>query len=837
MAKLQKKKKPVKVETQKKATFDLSPLTQNWIAIVVIVLFLVILLKPFVIDGLSAQGVDVVGSLGKSHQISEYNKQADDRALWNPSLFAGMPTYHRISPRAFSVDSLLSIFSRWFSSVFMYYLLGAIGFFVLARYLKMSVLVSLTGALFFVLMPHYKSLYLEGHMSKLMALMFLPWIFVSFRYFIDKRSLLGAALFALSFGLQIRTQHYQIVFYSAMMVFALGLYPFIKDLLEKKYLQFGKSTALLVGSLVLALAMAAQPLFLAKEYLPYSKRGKTTVEVNKDTDSANTQQEKKDGVSMDYATQWSTAPSEMVTWLVPRFYGGMSGETYHGSQYAHLKGKQIPGYWGNMPFTQSYEYMGVLLLLLAIWGFLAFRKESLLMSLGIFAVFLILLSLGRHFSLFYGLFYHYFPFFNKFRTPMMSVSVTYFVFTIFAMYGFNYLRQLKEQEKSWKEHKTILYSFIGFFVFGIIVWLYGQGAAFVKATGEPYQGQTLDMIRNIRIEFFNGDVLRYLLLVVIGAGLVFAYLFKKIPFVITFIILGAVCVGDLVQVQGRMHKNYTDIKRIEKQHFRKSTTDKFLDKDTEIFRVFPAGKLFSDNRWAYHHQSIGGYSPIKMNTIEELVEKNIYKGWDAKLPINWNVLKILNVKYMVTQGQVNSNELELVNVDQAGQMATYLLKNRLQRAFFVDNYQIVPDELKRLQLINNPDFNPAKTAILEEKPVQETSVPDSAFTQLTSFSPNLLTFDVFTDKQAILVLSEVYYPPGWKISVDGEEVDRVYKTDHAVQSIVVPQGAHKVEMRFAPQSYFRNIKIASISSGILYLIILASIVLAYLKRKKEGITS
>ncbi len=156
MAKSQKKKKSKSPSKAEKKSIHFSQTAQDGLLIFIIILFLVVLLKPLVIDGLSAQGVDVVGYLGKTHQISVYNKLANDRALWNPSLFAGMPLYHRISARAFSVDNLLQLFGRLFSVVFMYYLLGAIGFFVLMRYLKMSPLVAFFGALLFVLFPSYK---------------------------------------------------------------------------------------------------------------------------------------------------------------------------------------------------------------------------------------------------------------------------------------------------------------------------------------------------------------------------------------------------------------------------------------------------------------------------------------------------------------------------------------------------------------------------------------------------------------------------------------------------------------------------------------------------------
>ncbi len=830
MAKNQKKKrKPQPTAQAAKTTLSLSLSAQSWILLGVMALFLVVLLKPLVIDHLSPQGVDVVGSLGKMHQLGEFHKKTGERGLWNPNIFAGMPVYHRLSPQAYSVDNFLGLLGRWFSSVFMYLLLGAVGFFVLMRYLNMPPLLAFFGALLFVLMPHYKSLYLEGHMSKLRALMYLPWIFLSFRYFLDKRTILAAALFALSFGLQIRTQHYQIVFYTALMVFALGVYPLLNDLFKKEYTRFSKSLGLLIVSLILALAMAAQPLFLAKEYLPYSKRGKTTIEANQQTTNA-----KNNGVSMQYATQWSTHPAELATWLVPRFYGGMSGETYEGSQYKQLKGRAIPGYWGHMPFTQSYEYMGVLLLLLALLGFIAFRKEKMILSLFLFAVFLILLSFGRYFESFYSLFYNYMPFFNKFRTPMMSVAVTYFIFTILAMYGFKYLAEIRNEDKSWLSYKTIVYSLVGFFALGIVFWIYGQSASFVKVGGEPYQGQTLQMIRAIRSEFFMNDLTRYFILVLLGGGVLIAYLKKKIPFGVLTLALGILAVADLVQVQSRSHKEFQNIKRIERQYFHQTETDRFLLADPETFRIFPLGKLFGDNRWAYYHQTIGGYTPIKMYTIEELVEKNIYNGPDAQLPINWNVLKILDVKYVVSQQPLKSPHLELVFSDKTSRLYTYLFKDRLPRAFFVSGFRVITDEHKRLQTINSADFDPAKTAILETQPAQPISAPDSAFARLTAFSPNRVDFDTYTDKQALLVLSEVYYPPGWKIFIDDQPVPAVYKTDHAIQSIVVPAGTHTVSLRFEPDSYFKDIRIATVSVWILYLIIALSLAQRYRSHKKQN---
>ena len=836
MAKKVKKEKRSASPAPRKTTsgFILSEKIQSYIFIALIAVLLLILLKPFVLDGLSPQGVDVVGSIGASNQITQYYKETGERALWNPNVFAGMPVYHRLPAVVFSADTVIRFLSRVINRIFLYYFLAALGFFLLMRRLKLSPLTALFAALLFVLMPHYKSLYIEGHFSKFTAIMTLPWVFYAFHYFLEKRNLLGAALFSLAFGVQIRTQHYQIVFYTALLIFAVGLAPFIRDLLDKNIKRFSKSTLLLVAAVVLALAMSAQPLFLAKEYLSFSKRGKTTIDVNDQNQKAK-KAAKANGVSIQYATQWSTDPSETAVWLVPRFYGGMSNEKYEGSAVPRAKGQPVSGYWGHMPFTQSYEYMGVLTLLLAIIGLYFYRKERMIYSLALFAGFLILLSFGRHMLWFYSLFYDYVPFFNKFRAPMMSVTVTSFIAAIFAGFGLHYLSQLKNESKKLSDYKNLLYIAGGFFILGILLFIAGQTMSFIKPSGEPYQGQMLEIVRTIRKEYFTNDMMRYFILLVSGIALLAAYLAKKINFNVLAAALILISVVDLVNIQSRQSKKYTKLNKIKHQYFVETPTDAFLKKDTEKFRIFPAGKLFGDNRWAYAHQTIGGYTPIKMYTIEELVEKNIYNGPDRALPINWNVLKILNVKYVILQSPVQSSELTLVNSDPRQKLFTYRFNGHLPRGFFVDGYKVEKDEFKRLRRINSAAFDPAKTAILEEELSEKIEAPDSAFSRVTLFTPNHEQFEVFTDKQALFVISEVYYPPGWKIFIDGTPTPHIYKTDHAVQSVVVPAGHHTIDLRFEPDSYYRDVTIATVSAGIIYLTILLTLIQLFMKRRKQAV--
>jgi len=825
---MSKQKRKKTVETRKQpAKLTISTLQQNIIFIVVIIIYLMIMMKPLVIDGLSPKGVDLVASRGQTNMIVEFKKETDEQPLWNPAIFSGMPFYHRLNPMALSLDHLINWFARQLSFTFIYYVVGALGLFTLLRYLGMAPLISFMATMFFILMPHYSSLYLVGHFAKLRAIMFFPWIMLCFLYFLDKKTLLSASLFALSFGLQIRTQHYQIVFYTALVILAIGLHPFLRELLKKEYLKFTKSVLLLFGALVLAITMSAQPLFLAQEYLPFSKRGKTTIDLNKPQQQ--TVKDESDGVTIDYATQWSTHPSELLTWIVPRFYGGMSSEKYTGSNVPALKNRTIPGYWGYMPFTQSYEYMGVITLFLAFIGIYAFRRDKMILSLIIIGAFFILLSFGRHFLIFYEIFFNYFPYFNKFRAPMMSVTMTGLILTILAAYGMHYLYTIHKDQR-YEELKKILWIPGIFIGLGVLLLIFSQGFSFSKL-GENYEPRVMQLLQQVRSEFFNQDLIRYLLISIISGGILFAYFKRKLSFVVSASLLIVIGILDLTNIQSRYSTEFVNLERLERQSFKKNQTDNFILADTETFRIMPPPAEMSSNRWAYYHQIIGGYSPIKMYTVEELLQNCLNKSTDGKFPLNWNVIRMFNVKYLILNQKIAHSDLMLVHNDDKNKQYTYQLLTQLSRGFFVNKQKLIKDQYERLNYINQSQFNPADEAIIEIELQQSIETPDSTTSLLTNFTPNLLKFDVYTNKQALFVISESHYPPGWKAFIDENEVTEIYKTNHSMQSIIVPAGNHKIELKFEPSSYYSNLTLARISVGLIYLVILLSLGVEW---KKQG---
>ena len=306
------------------------------------------------------------------------------------------------------------------------------------------------------------------------------------------------------------------------------------------------------------------------------------------------------------------------------------------------------------------------------------------------------------------------------------------------------------------------------------------------------------------------------------------------PSSILFVGLSIISFIDLANINSRYHKKYSDIDKLQQQYFRETQTDHFINSDKDIFRIMPVGNLFSDNRWAAYHQTIGGYSPIKMYTIEELIQNNLYKGWDKKMPINWNVLQTLNVKYLIFQNEnIVHKKLKLVYSDKANNLYTYQYLDYLPRGYFVENYKIIQDEFARLAALNDSLFNPEKTAILEEDLETSVSISDSNYSKILSFDPNGSSYEVYTDHTVLFVISELFYPPGWEIAIDAKQVQKIYKTNHAVQSIIVPAGKHKIDVLFKPESYFRSLRLASTSLSTIYIIIIVSLLLTHKEKIRK----
>jgi len=815
MAKKKKRKKEQTIQRNKKAYWDNLPENQQIVLCFAIILILILgYFFPIVFEGKEPPASDTLAWKGNAQSILEAKKKYNYIPLWANNVFAGTPA-HLISLQA-PFEQPARYFLTGVSKIInwrpVYYFVGAIGMVLLMKFLGCSTVVSMLTSLAFIWWPHLIGLLQVGHNTKVRTMMLMPFILLSFLRLIKKPDLLNAALFTIIFSLGIQARHYQIMFYTSLMLAFFGVAYIIKLLRQREWRSIGVRLVLLTLSLAFALGISAFPVLPVQEYSKYSIRGGTGEQGSK-------------GLTFDYATNWSLHPGEMLSLVIPRFYGGNSTERYEGNHVPQLKGKTIPGYWGHMPFTSSTNYIGVITVFLAAIALGFLWRDRSVAILSVLIIFSLLIAFGRHFPLLFNLFFDYVPFFNKFRVPSMILVLVHFSSAILAGLGVELLFKRSKENIS-KENliRGILIIFGLFLFVGLVPFLFKSTFGFARPEEiTRYQPEILSLLKEARFGLMKGDIIRMLILVSIGFAILLAYLKDWLSRFIFVVGILALLLVDLFGIDKRYMKTLVKKENLE-QYFAETPIDKYLIKDSSLFRIFPLGELYADSRWSYYHQSIGGYHAAKLRIIQDINEFCLYKGSasafqnDSKVPINWNVVNMLNVKYVLAKGTLDHPKLSQVLFDNRSNIFVYENHSYLPRDYCVGEYEVVTDKKNRFIRLNDSQFNPAETVILEKTLNAKIEHPTNWSTKITRYEPNYIDVTVETDKQTLLVLSEVYYPAGWKAFVDDTETE-ILKTNHILRSIVVPKGKHNIEFRFEPKTYYASLWIMGISIAIVYLVL------------------
>lgn len=200
--------------------------------------------------------------------------------------------------------------------------------------------------------------------------------------------------------------------------------------------------------------------------------------------------------------------------------------------------------------------------------------------------------------------------------------------------------------------------------------------------------------------------------------------------------------------------------------------DKSLD-----YRVLNLNtNTFNDSRTSYRLKSIGGYSAVKLRRYQDLIDEHISK-------MNWNVLNMLNTKYIVTQRGVVQNPDAMGN------------------AWFVNEVQFVPTPDDESAALNSLDLH--HTAVADEKfrkVLSCNAMPhENDEIVMTRYTPNTLEFHSTTTNDRIAVFSEIYYPHGWHLYADGIEIP-VGRVNYVLRAAVIPAGEHQLTMTFTPDA-------------------------------------
>ncbi len=822
---------PVKI-SQKKSQPSFFVQHPNWSVAIILFILLLIFYHQVVFENKSLVAPDAINSRSYKTFVSDALNRGI-YPLWNPYIYSGMPSFGSLTaPLINFVDTIINYIligighiipmSPFMIIILNYLFLGLLTYLML-RSLNLNRYACLFSAIAVTFLPQFIAFTAFGHNTKFYSLVMIPLIFWAVNRLLDKKNLLYFSITAFAIGYQLLRAHVQVCYYTYLMIGVYFIYQAIVKFIEtKKVTDILKSEAVLVGAIIVGLMLASVLYISVYEYSHYSIRGGGAT----------------GGLDYNYASNWSFAPAEMITFIVPSFFG-FGGGTY----------------WGKMPFTDYPLYMGIVVLFLAGLA-LVIRRDRYVIFFAILALLSLIVSFGSHLPILYDPMFKFLPFFNKFRVPSMIHILLDIAVVVMAGFGLHFLIQLKESNdiKLLQQKTQAIRRY--FYVFGAIAILIMLFAIAGKGTILSWIANSNKVANPSAQQFAYQMVVRdsVFMLILLGCSgfLSLYYLTKKLNVGLLSIGLIFLVIIDLWLVDFKIIKPKPTLEQ--QDYFQKDDVVQFLEKQPAPFRIFPVRINQSpDNRYMYFKlQDILGYHTARLKSYQETLDefqlpdsylfKFLKQGIDSKgqrtvqprspeeippdlLFGHQAFLNMLNVKYLISPYPLPDTSCQLIH---QGNMLIYENKYALPRAFFVNEVKSFNSKPDIFNFMKSKSFDPSQTAILEESPEFAIQADANNQVELLSYDIHQIKLKATVVAPALLVLSEIYYPAGWKAYVDGAET-KIHKTNYILRSIFLQPGNHDIEFVFKPASF----RIGLIISVFAFLFLIAALAYSIRTRRKK----
>ena len=802
---------------------------------------------PAVTEGRILSQHDSVAGIGAGQEGKEYLERTGERTRWTNSIFGGMPTY-QMAPSYRSTDMLKTVenlYHLYLPTYVWYVFVMLLGFYILLRAFNFKVWLASLGAIVWAFSSYFFIIIAAGHIWKLITLAYIPPTIAGLVLCYRGKYLSGGLVTALFVALQIASNHVQMSYYFLfVMLFMAIAYGFIAY--QKQALpDFFKATGVLILAGLIGVCINLSNLYHTYEYSKESMRGKS--ELIKE----NAANQTDSGLERDYITQWSYGIGETFSLLVPNVKGGASVPLAANEKamekanpmYRNIYG-QLGQYWGEQPGTSGPVYVGAFVMFLFVLGLFVVKGPMKWALLGA-TVFSILLSWGKNFMGLTDFFIDYVPMYNKFRAVSSILVIAEFTIPLLAMLA---LKEIVSSPNILKEcRKEFLVSFgltgglaLLFAVMPKVFFPAYVSTMEMNALQSFPTDQLVPLLANleeVRMSLFTSDAWRSFFIILVGVTLLWMYVAGKLKQISLIVSLFLLCLVDMWTVNKRyLYDEQFVEQQVQTQGFQQTETDKMILADQTLdYRVLNlASNTFNENNTAYWHKSVGGYHAAKLRRYQEMIEEhisgemnNLFKavteaeGEMEKLdPSGFPVLNMLNTRYFIFPLQ-------------GGQTLPLLNPHALGNAWFVDDVQYVDNANEEIEAIHGLD--PLETAVVDKRFVEvikPVAADSAASIQLVTYEPNYLKYEVDSKNGGTVVFSEIYYP-GWRSSIDGQEVSHG-RANYILRAMNVPAGKHVIEFSFDPLSLHVTEKIAFIALGILALAVLGVVLLKIKAYRKVG---
>lgn len=765
---------------------------------------------------------DSVAPAGFSKIAMDALRERGVYALWNPFQFLGMPSFGSLAfvPYVYPLDPVFGFLNTalrfpdltWLLA---HYLMLAVSMVLLLRAYEAGADAALIGAVAFALTPNLVAVGAFGHGSQIMTAAWLPVLFLLYDRFARRGSWLALAAFAFAAAFQLLRSHVQIVFYSWL---ALGLYALFLAIAAARAGRGAEAARAVVG-LAIGIGLGfGMSTFL---YLPVHEYAKQSIR------SAGAGA----GAGFEYATSWSFHPQEMLTFLIPSMFG-FGGRTY----------------WGTMPFTDYPNYMGIIPLALAVIGAVRARGAWRGYWIALAAVSL-LIAFGKHFRPLYELLYDHLPYFNKFRVPVMILVLLQFAVAVLAALGLeSALRgeepagsrsgaasaappargpakgagKKKRDDAPDAGSRWIRWAVLsGAGALAAVVALQLFGASIVAAAVKARDYMT-PAIAQQALDLATADALKSGILLAAAFFVLALHARGRLSRLAAALLVVGLTAVDLWGIDRKIMDPQIGSPAEYEQNFVETPEVAFLRRDSTEFRVLPL--RWDDTRLsAFGVASIMGYHPAKPRLYQAFMDT-------VGLP-NLRIVRLLNIKYVLTDGYYPDTTTEMT-LRHDGPVKVYEVRGTAPRAYMVHQLQPVRDESAALATVRTSGFiGPGQKAVWADPPPYPTLrvpfEPDSV--RRLRYDFNEAEYLVRTAAPGLLVQVD-QYDPDWTATIDGKPAP-IHRVNYLMRGIVVPEGVHRVRLRYRPAALEAGIRISLASAAAALVLAAVGIVL---RRRRAG---
>ena len=813
--------------------------------LIAIVIFLTVSLffcKP-ILEGNVLKQSDIIGWKSMAQNAFEYKAKHGHYPLWNPNLFSGMPNYQVIMEGKSVLPDFVKILSLWLPKPINFFFLACICFYILCLSLRLRPLIGILGSIAFAFATYNPIIIGVGHESKMFAIAFMPLAMAGIILTYEKKYWLGLSVNTLGALLEIAVNHIQITYYFALIAAAVSTAYIVTWIKNREWKHMLIAGSIVAGAAVVAIASTAVTLLTTYEYAKATTRGGKDISVEGDV----VKKAKTSGLDTSYAFQYSFGRAETVVLMMPKAFGEGSGKALDENSKVVEKltdkgvpessamqvATQLPAYWGGILQTDGPPYLGVIICLLAIIGFVVV-KHPIRWGLLAITVIGVVMAWGKYAPGFNTFLFTHLPMYNKFRAPSMAMVIPEFTVPIMASLALQQVLYRDNNRELLKaDFRKILYAVGG--VLALLIIMYAM-MSYTAPMDNELSANLSQMAKSNEIgravisgmkadrrAMFGGQLLRTLGFAVLVIGLLYLYLRNLVkPFVIVVVLLVISTIDLFVIDKGYLNdEHFAPADEITAQSFTPTTVEKQIlqDRDPD-FRVFDAtvNPLY-DTRSPYFFKPITGYNPARLSIYQNLIDKYL-----SGSP-NQNVLNMLNAKYIIfTNSQTKQQQM---------QPNPYAYGH----CWLVKEVKIVDGPVEEIEAIGT--INLRDTAVAQKTfsgAVTQPQWDSSASIKLVKFDNDTMDYSFTGTKPQFAVFSEIYYREGWNAYVDGKKTEYC-KADYALRGISLPAGQHTVRFIFEPTSYKRGVKIAYASSFLVLVLLLGGFFMEWRNRRQSAVRS